>query len=46
MTCPYCGSKGIKTSHKIILNIAEAVTNRWNDTKCGSCGRPFKSYQE
>jgi hypothetical protein len=43
-TCPHCGSKGHKKPHTIIIETIEAKKYGWNNSKCGSCGRSFKSY--
>jgi predicted amidophosphoribosyltransferase len=44
--CPYCGSKGKKKPHMRIMNTNIAINHGWFDTQCGSCKKPFKSYEK
>ena len=42
--CPYCGAKGNKKPHIRLMDTDVARWQGWNDTRCGSCNRPFPSY--
>lgn len=43
--CPYCGSKGKKKPHKRIMDPHVSQWQGWNDIRCGSCEKPFRSYE-
>ncbi len=43
--CPYCGCKGKKTPHERVLPLDESKKYGWNDVKCASCRRAFRSYR-